>query len=42
MFFSWSLAEAWEWFVHLPFLGGLVLCSPLLAIAAVNLAAERR
>lgn len=25
MFFSWSLAEAWAWFVQLPYLGGVVL-----------------
>lgn len=25
MFFNWSLAEAWAWFVQLPYLGGIVV-----------------
>ena len=36
MFFTWSLAEAFSWLVHLPFLGALLLCSPLLAIIVLN------
>ena len=39
MFFNWSLAEAWEWFVQLPYLGGVVLASSayVLAILLMNL-----
>jgi len=32
MFVTWSLAEAWSWVVNLPFLGGLVLISPVLGV----------
>lgn len=36
MFLTWSLAEAWSWFVTLPFLGEAVLASPILGIMILN------
>lgn len=36
MFLTWSLADAWSWLVHLPFLGGAVLASPIIGIMLLN------
>jgi len=36
MFLAWSLVEAWSWVIHVPFLGGLLLASPALAVIAAN------
>lgn len=34
-FYEWSIANAWEWFVHVPFLGfiGMIVVAILLFIA---------
>lgn len=42
MFLTWSLADAWQWIVHLPFVGGLLLVSPILALLISNWSDERR
>lgn len=33
MFFTWSIAEAWGWLIHVPFLGFVCLVVLALAVA---------
>ena len=40
MFFTWSISEAWDWFIHIPVLG--FICVAVMAVLAAAAAAGFR